>query len=372
LHLGRWILSRLDVLSPSEIFRSGDDEADETPGITQGRDFIKISFHDGNRGLKKRFLSLARQMSQKAIRHIPIFEHNGIQSLDHILPVKVAQLSQPRIDKIHAEVLLRQKQLNVSVNRIKDFERMASEFLQKRGDDREEMRWAVVSILINRYAKRTPQASLFSDDDPEPSKPLEVDSSVYEGARIHLFHNHEVPYYYGFEALSDAASENAETFMSFCAYVVEAAENLLIKQKPAILGPKQQHGLIVQRAVNIVDSWSFPQAEKVKNICHFIATRSLARSLEANAPLGHGANAYGIPQQLFNALSEKHPDFANILKFGVAYSALSLVQNYPCKGKDWCLLELGGPFIVRAGLSFRKGGFVEGNVQEIITALQDR
>jgi hypothetical protein len=71
---------------------------------------------------------------------------------------------------------------------------------------------------MNRYAKRIPQTGLFGENaDPDPSRPLAVDSSVFEASRLHLFHSYRRPYYFGIDDLCDASSENAEQFLRLAA-----------------------------------------------------------------------------------------------------------------------------------------------------------
>src|SRR2546427_1767084 len=106
----------------------------------------------------------------------------------------------------------------------------------------------MLGILMHRYAKRIPQTGLFDGEkDPEPSKPLKVDSSVYDAARLHLFHRFDRPYYYGIEDLCDAGSENAEQFLHLAATLVEASATRLIRAKSASLDARTQHQLLRER-----------------------------------------------------------------------------------------------------------------------------
>ncbi len=370
LLIGRWIMSRLDVLEPQELFDELAQEVDDEaiPGVTINRDAVRISLQGTSRGSRRKFSTMAKHMSQKALRHIRIFDQNRITTFETFMPVKPGTIGTAKAAKLEATVRETAERLKVSKIRFAEFQQLAADFLRDK-DDRKEIHWAIVSILIHRYAKRTPQVELFAEDDPIPSTPISVDLSVYDGARVHLLHGLGAPYYYGFEALSDAASDNAEVFLNICSHIVEAAENLLIKQRTPILSPADQHKLIVSRANRIVSDWNFPEVQRVRRLCDFIAARCLRRSLEPNAPLGPGANAYGISQASFEEIPKAHPIFANALKFAVAYNGLSCHPNYDCKNRKWCLFELGGPFVVTAGLTFKKGGFVEGTVKELLTAI---
>jgi hypothetical protein len=114
-----------------------------------------------------------------------------------------------------------------------------------------------------------------------------------------------------------------------------------------------------------MERWDFPERQAVEQVVSGIAVECLRVSLLPNAWIGAGANAYGIPQSEFESLAADYPDLARILHFGLAYNALSLNPRYPCKNKEWCLIELGGIPILRFGLTLRRGGFIEGTVDEL-------
>lgn len=373
LTMGRWILSRLDVLQPKELFNSlsGAEPDVNMPGITAGRDLIRINLQSASRMDGRRtFRSMAKEMSRKYLGQMRIFGQNNITTLESMLPENVDPLPASVCEKLKAGVEKLAVRQRITPARLAEYEKMAIDFLESRSENTEDLRWAMVRVLLHRYAKRTPQTEMFPEEDAEPSRPLNADLGVYDGARIHLLHEYERPFYVGLDALSDAASENAETFLRLASHLVEASENLLIKQRPGALQAKDQHKLLVERANQVVETWTFPEHRRVRALSEWISARCVARTTELNAPLNHGANAFGIPQAEFEKIGTDHSYLANVLKFAVAYNAIALVPGYECKKKVWCLLELGGVSIVRSGLPFKRGGFVEGTVDDIDKLLQ--
>ena len=114
---------------------------------------------------------------------------------------------------------------------------------------------------------------------------------------------------------------------------------------------------------SIIDAWSFPQDDAVRDLTRKIAERCLKKSLEPNGAVI--ANAFGIPQSDFESVSEGHPNLARVLQFAVAYNGITLVPYHSCKKKEWCLLELGGTVLLRHGLTLKRGGFIEGTVADL-------
>jgi hypothetical protein len=378
LKVARWVLSRLDVLQPVELFATFSEiEPDiNLPGITAGREITQINLQSTQyrQEGRKRFRSMARQMANRYLSQMPVFKQSNITTLEELIPAKQESISEANLEKLQKSLDSAVRRNRVSKTRLDGFDADAVAFLGERGDLSHDLKSAIIRILVHRYSTRTPQTLLFPEDeaDPEPNQPIKVDLKVLDAAKIHLFHEFGRPYYYGMDSLSDAASENAETFLRLAAHIVQASENLLIKQKNGVISAKDQHGLLIQRAKTIVDSWSFPEHRRVGIICDYIAGRCLARTLEANAPLGAGANAYGVPMSEFSQLSKQYSQLANVLKFGVAYNAFTLLQDYECKNKRWCLLELGGVLAVKHGLTFKRGGFVEGNIDELNSKLEEK
>ncbi len=68
-------------------------------------------------------------------------------------------------------------------------EQEIAKYLAGAEESGEDLRLAMLAILMERYAKRIPQRGLFDEanNDAEPNRPLTVDASIADGARIHSF-----------------------------------------------------------------------------------------------------------------------------------------------------------------------------------------
>ena len=121
------------------------------------------------------------------------------------------------------------------------------------------------------------------------------------------------PYFFGIDTLCDASSENAEQFLQLAARLVSQLETRLVRENSSALTSGMQHDLLQERAKEMIDEWNFPQFQSVRRIADGIAAECLIKSLEGNAPLGGGANAFGILQDDFDSIPDTHPDLAQVL-----------------------------------------------------------
>jgi hypothetical protein len=379
LRVARWVLTRLDVLHPAEALKTVTAERGaedlQLPGITTSRDTTEImlqsSFGD-RREQRSTFRKMAKDMANRYLRQMPLFIGRKLENLSDLLSTEPEPISASKLKELVRVVNGAQDKLQISAPRRQALQTEVDSYSPGGRTLSEELRIGMLHVLMYRYAKRTPQRALFGsiDDDPEPSRPLTADISVYDGAQLFLMHEFDRPYYFGIDNICDASSENAEQFLRLAATLVEEVTTRIIQTKPPMLDARLQHELLRDRAREIMLVWNFPHHEGVRLLIRKIAEICLKGSLAPNAWLGAGANAYGILQEDFATMSDRAPDLARILQFGVAYNAITLVPRYPCKKREWCLIELGGIPILQYGLTLKRGGFIEGSSAELMDFIQ--
>ena len=373
LKIARWVLTRLDALSSGDVLLDPTAGSDKS-GLKPSREITVISMQSGDDRANERraFRKMAKDMAGRYLRQMDMFSRRGLHRLGDLLSTTSQTISDAKLRQLAQHVDDLQHRYDVSTERRHDLERQTKDYLATSGDDGDDVRLGILSVLFERYAKRVPQRSLFDKDidDVEPARPLMVDAGVADGARIHLLHKYDRPYYFGVDTLCDAGSENAEQFLQLAAQLVSQSETQLIRRgNDPVLPSDVQHKLLRERAAQLIREWDFPQCDLVRRLADGIATQCLAKSREGNAPLGGGANGVGIPQDEFDSIPRNNPGLARVIKFGVAYNAFALVPNHRTKNRTWCLIELGGGLLLHHGLTLKRGGFLERRVDDLVHLL---
>lgn len=377
LRIARWMLTRLDILTPREVLQQVYARVeDESPALMGTRDFLPIALQSSGKDRDRReprsaFRRMAKDMAGRYLRRMPVFERKGLRRLEDLLSTEEPTLPDGKLAELQKSVDATQRRLSIAPTRRTLLETEIDRYADAARDTRvtPDVRLAMLNIMMHRYANRIPQGSLFGVDtgseDPEPSRPVLAKKDLVAGARLHLLHRFERPFYFGIDMLADASTENAEQFLQLARRLVDVAEVQLTRGRTATLDAATQHKLLRERAAEMLKSWSFPYHLRVKRLTDEVARRCVERSLRPNAVLGAGANAYGIRQDEFHRIHQLNPELARVLQFAVAYNAFTLVPDYDCKNETWCLLELGGLVIVREGLTLNRGGFIEGSAEEL-------
>ncbi len=375
LRIARWMIARFDVLLPQEALAAvTEDRSDAAsyPGLSQDREteVILLQSSGPRRENRTNFRRMAKDMAGRYLRRMPLLSARDLVVLGDLLSDEEVTLTASECKRLRESVDVTQRRLQVADTRREVFDRDVAEFRVGGNAVPEDVALAMVAVMLHRYDKRRGGPSIFgADDDQEPSRPVSANPSVYEAARLHLLQKFDRPYYYGIDDLCDASSENAEQFLQLAAKLVETSATQIIRSKPAFLTAATQHQILRRRGDQIIEGWNFPQHLLVRRLVTAIAVRCVEVTNQPNGWLT--PNAFGIPQDEFDALPDSHPGLAHVLQFGVAYNAVTLVPHYPCKGKEWCLIELGGMVVLKHGLTLKRGGFVESTAQELAGVLEE-
>lgn len=372
--VARWMLTRLDALPPDEALEPVTDSS--ASGLDKSREVTRISLQQRSRGAKTSggYKRLASQMADRYLQRIDMFSSRNLRRFDSLVASDVPPLSDVKLERLRETVARTQTGLAVADARAAALAQAVAEFLEARPvrGAGEDVALAMTSILMHRFAKRTPQTNLFEEDrDDDLSKEPVPNSGVLRGAEMHLLHAFERPVYFGFDAIRDASWENAELFLHLAGRLVELSEAQIVQQKAPALSAEVQHRQLRAKASEIVAEWGFPFAQEVRTLTSLLAEECLRKTLEPNAPLGAGAGAVGIPESEFVDIGSRRPFLARVLHYGVAYNAFTAIRNYSQgeRGKRWCLIELGGVVRLAHGLTLARGGFIERNLNHLETTL---
>ena len=374
LRIARWMIARFDVLLPQEALQAVTEDRSETasyPGLSQDREIEAVLLQSSGPRRENRtiFRRMAKDMAGRYLRRMPLLSARNLVVLGDLLGDEEALISPSERRRLAESVEAAQRRIQVADARRETFCKDIESFRVGGKPVAEDIALAMLSVMMHRYDKRRAPTTMFADDDPEPSRPVTANPSVYEAARLHLLHRFERPYFYGIDDLCDASSENAEQFLQLAAVLVETAATQVIRSKPAVRSAETQHRQLRKRGEQIIESWDFPQHALVRRLTAGMARRCVEVTNQPNGWLT--PNAFGIPQEEFRALPTSHPGLAHVLQFGVAYNAVTLVPHHQTKGREWCLLELGGMVILKHGLGLKRGGFIESTVKEVAEMLQE-
>lgn len=360
--VSRWIMSRADIVAPED-YRAALEEntAGSTaavPGSTVGRDYVirLLQFRK-----REKFKPTAVDIAKRYIDSIPEFSRRSIKDLSHGIDGKSASLPGGQLKDLKNSV----QKLGAALR----FSDRLVEQLRARvpGSAREDEEWAALRILMHRESRKQPQMGLLEDEQRNiaASEDRQATPSLVDGARIQLMHEYERPFYYGMDKLIAASNYNIEQFIRLSDVLVDQLLARTIRNRTFELDARNQHAALVGASKSIIREWDFPFHSAVRTLVERIGRRCVEKTLQPNAPLGDGANAYAVLQDEMDRVLQRSERLARVLHFACAYQALIMVPQYRCKGRVWCVLELGAIPCMAHGLTLNRGGFLEGTLSEL-------
>jgi hypothetical protein len=366
LKVARWVLTRADSLNLDDYRRVLRDEERAAPGTKPGRDRVRILLQDTDNRERREFKSIAEDVARRYLQPLAVLHRRGSLNLRNLLDrVQPASIAEADLRVMLDENANLAKKNGLTNDQVAAMEAGYPDDLAP------DVKAALTRILLHRELRRTPQQSLFgapTEDEPGAQDLPKVQRAMATGAELQLLHRFDRPFYFGFDRIADAANENIEQFVTLASVLVDQLETQAIRGRALSLEARQQHKAVREHAQKLVDDWDFPYAPQVRHLVNYIAERCLDLTLRDNAPLTDGANALGVPAAELNLLDGRD-ELSRVLHYALAYQALILVEPYNCKGKIWALFELGGVPTIAKGLTLSRGGFAEGNLSQLRTAL---
>lgn len=371
LSAARWIMTRYDIaITANEwiLEHSGSNK----PGRQLGRDFqVLLTSHQADTSQKRTFRSAAQDIAHRYLKEMDVFNRAQQTRLDAMLMETCRGISSSNFELLNTRIQSDIATLRISPERVAKLKEIVEEYSSAKSES-EDVSLAMLRILLHRYSKRTPQQQLFSEAiDVEPNRELKADAGIMAGAKLHLMHLFERPYYYGVDAVADSGNGNIEQFLRTADVLVRDLEAKLIRRKQKIhLTAEEQHRIIRETAHYTMDHWDFPMHRQVVQLVDFIGNKAKEASLLPNAYLDQGANAYGVLRDDFDGMMSQHRQLATAIHYGIAYNAISITPGYHCKNQVWTLIQLGGYPIIKYGLPFNRGGFVEGGMRSLYDSVK--
>ena len=371
MKFGRWMMMRLDALSPEAVLRAPGSQPSHNR--SEGRDFVNIHMQAQSEGAFERhqFKTIALDMADRYLPLVQALSSRNATDFSRLVPSETPKLTPAQLKNLEADINRDQRKLHISQSRRADLDQQVRIYLAgtKSYDDTEEVGLAMSRILMHRYAIRLAHStpSLFEELEPDPTRPVKANAGVAEGARLHLHSQYSRPLHYGINALCNASNENAELFLQYAGAMVAQIETRAIRGQDLPLKAAAQEAALVKKARSMMDGWAFPYAQSVRLMVDAIGQDCLEESLKPNAPLGAGANAIGIPEddmkRLLSSEDEDERELRMVLKHAIANGAIKVRREYNQGGKCWSLIGLTGSGCLVHGLTFKRGGFLEKNLE---------
>src|SRR5262249_53918300 len=122
MKFGRWMMMRLDALSPGAVLRSPGDQP--THNRTTGRDFVDIRMQGDEKKefARRQFRTMARDMAKRYLPMVEALRNRNNTDIDRLLPSEPPTLTAGQIKQLEEKVAKEQNKLGISASRRKEID----------------------------------------------------------------------------------------------------------------------------------------------------------------------------------------------------------------------------------------------------------
>ena len=118
LKVARWILTRLDGLTPADVLLDNAAEGEE-PGLKRDREITNIWMQspEDRRGQRNAFRKMAKDMAARYLSQMEVFNRRGLKNLGDLLSTAAETIAPGKREKLAQQVDALQRRVGVTAER---------------------------------------------------------------------------------------------------------------------------------------------------------------------------------------------------------------------------------------------------------------
>lgn len=116
MKFGRWMMMRLDALSPGLVMRSPASQP--THNRATGRDFrdIRMQGEEDKNGARRQFRTMARDMAKRYLPMVEGLRNRNATDIDRLVPGEPPRMTQGQLKELEGRVTRDQERLKIGPN----------------------------------------------------------------------------------------------------------------------------------------------------------------------------------------------------------------------------------------------------------------
>lgn len=368
LPMSIWLAERLEAL----------DLPDLVPGI-QGREYKEIFLEQVWEDKRKSFEAFVKSISSKRVEMAKLdFEMSPLHQ--HLEDTIDAPSRNSQFKQISDDIKNRLHSITLRTSAYDKWIDSQEAKIQSAVDN--SIGWRSLEIKVVRQEKNV-QTALF--DMPIESEIDDSDTGLKAAAELFLYHEHHIPYYFGFEKISQLSTYNIDQFLEIASRLFDDAVSQRIKDKKHnLLSAEKQHAVIKDVAKS---HWEQIR-KKIRNgkdITTFLTNFkkfALKQTLQPNAPYVPGVTGIAISKKQYDELidhwnqdsNKNYVRLAEILQTCISHNLLKVAYNAKQgkRGNEVTLLYLNRLLCAHFDLPLNKGGWRKKTLDDLCDWLERR